>query len=88
MAPVYITYLECPCCGEEGAMSSPDGRFEDEQPLICGCPGHVSINDDGETWIDNGEGFCAHCQHQVDHDPHCSCNDCMHALISAQEDEP
>ena len=40
-----LTYLECPCCGDDGAASDGEGLFFDGQPLICGCAGHVMIDD-------------------------------------------
>ena len=51
-----MTYLECPCCGDEGAESA-DGLFDDKQALLCGCPGHVVVDDDEDPplariWID------------------------------------
>ncbi len=59
-------YLECPCCGCEGAESDVDGMFFDGQPLICGCAGHVSVGDpDDGAWINNGDEPCppeAKCQ--------------------------
>ena len=51
-------YLECPCCGEEGAESDADGCFTDGQALICGCPGWVSVSEDEEPWINNGDTPC------------------------------
>jgi len=44
-------YLECPCCGAEGAVSDADGLFHDGQLLICGCSGLVSVEEDGDVWI-------------------------------------
>ena len=41
-------YLECPGCGDHGAVSGFGGCFYDGQPLICGCKGHVSIDDAGD----------------------------------------
>ena len=55
-----MTYLECPCCGDEGAESL-DGLFLDGQPLICGCPGQVSIDEDDGAWINNGDAPCLKC---------------------------
>ena len=54
-------YLECPCCGDDGAKSDGDGLFFDGQDLICGCPGHVCVDEDGDVWINNGETYCAQC---------------------------
>ena len=41
-----ITTLECPSCGEDGAYSDPDGNFYDEQELVCGCDGWVTVDED------------------------------------------
>ena len=57
------TFLECPCCGCEGAESDDAGMFYDEQALICGCPGHVCVEEDGEVWINNPDDAC-----EVGHD--------------------
>jgi hypothetical protein len=54
-------YLECPCCGCEGAAGNGAGWFYDGQALICGCPGSVSLDEDGEAWINNGDGPCPNC---------------------------
>lgn len=52
-------YLECPCCGDEGAESDEDGCFTDGQPLMCGCVGHVSAAaDDEDPWIHSGDDPC------------------------------
>lgn len=51
-----IVYLECPTCGYEGAQSDKDGYFFDGQPLICGCHGLVSVDEDGDTWINEERG--------------------------------
>jgi hypothetical protein len=55
-------YLECPCCGDEGAVSDAEGLFTDEQALICGCPGHVSVSEDEGpyVWI-NEDVSCPRC---------------------------
>ncbi len=62
-AAVKLTYLECPCCGGDGAVSDGVGRFFDGQPLICGCPGWISLDADGddEPWINNGDAVCVPC---------------------------
>ena len=39
--------LECPCCGDVGAFADHDGFFYDGQPLVCGCDGWVSADEDG-----------------------------------------
>ncbi len=63
---VYDTYdgdyLECPCCGDDGAVSDDNGEFYDGQVLICGCPGWVSVNGDEDPWINNGDAPCQKCE--------------------------
>lgn len=56
-------YLECPCCGGEGATADDAGLFYDQQPLTCGCPGWVCVEEDDEPWISVGEEDdpCPHC---------------------------
>ncbi len=49
--------LECPCCGDDGAMTDRWGRFYDGQPLKCGCVGWVSVGED-DVWINNGDDEC------------------------------
>lgn len=52
--------LECPCCGEEGALAM---FFEDGQETTCGCGGRVSA--DGESAsisIDDSEDECPKCK--------------------------
>jgi len=44
-------WMECPCCGDDGAESDDDGMWFEGQPLTCGCNGHVAISDDGEAYI-------------------------------------
>lgn len=44
--PTYQTYLECPCCGDVGAESDLNGHYYDGQPLVCGCDGCVSVDED------------------------------------------
>ena len=43
--------LECPCCGDIGAVSDTDGMFIDGQPLWCGCHGAVACDDETDPWI-------------------------------------
>ncbi len=50
-------YLECPCCGCDGAKSDADGYFTDGQPLLCGCSGWVSVSED-DVFINNGDEAC------------------------------
>ena len=56
-----VDYLECPCCGDDGAVSNADGEFFDGQALICNCPGYVSVDEDGEPWINSGDQPCQSC---------------------------
>lgn len=51
------TTLECPCCGDDGAVSK-DGLFHDGQSLVCGCVGWVSVDENGDVWINNGDDQC------------------------------
>lgn len=44
-------YLDCPCCGDEGAESDDQDMFADAQPLICGCPGQVSCDAESDPYI-------------------------------------
>jgi len=55
-------YLECPCCGDDGSESDSDGLFYDGQALICGCPGLVSVDEDGDYWINNFDAPCQKCE--------------------------
>lgn len=56
-----MSYIECPCCGEEGAYSDGNGEYFDGQSLICGCPGIVSADSEEDPWINNGEEPCPKC---------------------------
>ena len=56
--PPQITMLECPCCGDDGAVSDHEGYFTDGQPLICGCPGWVSCDSETGPEINNGDEAC------------------------------
>jgi hypothetical protein len=29
--------------------------------LMCGCPGWVSVDEDGDAWINNGDAECKKC---------------------------
>ena len=62
MSEAAAQYLECPCCGCEGAEADADGCFTDGQRLICGCTGQVSIDEDGDAWVSNGDGCEVHAQ--------------------------
>ena len=55
-------YLECPCCGDDGAGANEHGEFYDGQRLICGCPGWVTCDEDGAAWINNGDQQCKKCE--------------------------
>lgn len=51
-----LCYLECPCCGEDGAVSDKDMMFQDGQNLICACDGFVVTDDEDDEphiFIDN-----------------------------------
>jgi hypothetical protein len=58
-----VEHLECPCCGDDGAVSDAQGWFSDGQPLICGCPGWVSVDED-EAWINACNEPCAKCERE------------------------
>jgi hypothetical protein len=62
--------LECPCCGDVGAEADRFNWFYDGQPLICGCPGWVSVSDDDEAWINNGDDSCLRCEDEGLIPPH------------------
>ncbi len=64
-----MTDLECPCCGDTGAESDANGLFHDEQPLICGCPGHVCVEEDGDVWINNFDARCEACERRAALEP-------------------
>jgi hypothetical protein len=57
---VLCDTLECPCCGDDGAVADQQGLFYDGQPLVCGCPGWVTVDDDC-AWINNGDEECLQC---------------------------
>jgi len=59
--------LECSCCGDDGAVADKDGNFYDGQPLICGCPGMVSVDEDGDVWINNFDAHCEKCEGGLSH---------------------
>lgn len=54
--------LECPCCGDDGAYANAAGEFADGQALTCGCPGWVTVEEEGEAWINNGDAPCDRCE--------------------------
>lgn len=43
--------LECPCCGNVGAVADADGMFVDGQALVCICLGHVSCDWETEPYV-------------------------------------
>lgn len=61
-------YLECPCCGDDGAVSDEEGYFIDGQGLICGCNGWVSVDHVDPPWINNGDDECRKCHATVGKD--------------------
>ena len=61
-------FLECPCCGDDGAEADADECFTDGQGLLCGCNGWVSVTED-EVYICIGDDPCgpdALCEYQTD----------------------
>ena len=60
--PTDVLYLECPCCGGEGAYPDKDGLYHDGQSVVCGCPGMVSIDEDDGPWINiDADRPCERC---------------------------
>lgn len=57
MRQVQCYELECPCCGDTGAISDERGLFHDGQKTACGCIGSVSCDSETEPWL-NIEGQC------------------------------
>lgn len=53
-----VRYLECPCCGEEGAFPT---MYEDGDPTICGCGGQVSADGEGAYISIHSEEECPKC---------------------------
>ena len=51
-------YLECPCCGDDGAVGDERDEFFDGQPLLCGCAGCVSVDGEEDVHISNGDEPC------------------------------
>ena len=47
--------LECPRCGNVGAIAGESLTFYDGQPLICGCDGQVSCDAETEPEIVNDD---------------------------------
>ena len=65
--PMRVQYLECPCCGNEGAEADKDGLFTDGQPLICGCTGCVTCDSENEPEINAYDCGCRRGEgHDVD----------------------
>lgn len=62
LLPDTTVYLECPCCGSEGAWGDREYGFRDGDPLTCGCPGTVRVDEDGDVWINNGDEPCSQCE--------------------------
>lgn len=60
--------LECPCCGDVGAVADSDGRFWDGQELVCGCPGQVSCDVETEPDISIGDLECVACKLRAERD--------------------
>jgi len=58
MSETPTRYLECPCCGEEGAECDKDGLFTDGQALICGCVGIVTCDSENEPEINAYDCEC------------------------------
>ncbi len=55
-------FLECPCCGDAGAVPNARGLYWDGQPLLCGCYGSVSCDSETDPWINDncscaGDGY-------------------------------
>lgn len=53
----HATTLECPCCGDDGAVADANGEFHDGQRLVCGCNGLVSVDAD-DVYISIGIDPC------------------------------
>ena len=52
-----VQSLECSCCGGDGAYGDAHGLFYDGQPLVCGCVGHVCVEED-DIWVNASECDC------------------------------
>lgn len=44
MEPPWRNHLDCPCCGDVGALPDEMDWWVDGQDLVCGCNGHVSVD--------------------------------------------
>jgi hypothetical protein len=74
MSDTQRTTLECPCCGDDGAVSDEHGLFYDGQELVCGCNGFVSVEGEDDVGITINDEPCpvtAKCN-QVTPCPTCS----------------
>jgi hypothetical protein len=58
MISLFVSYIECPCCGDVGAEADKDGYFFDGQDLVCGCAGGVSCDSETEPYISIDECDC------------------------------
>lgn len=54
----YATELDCPCCGDVGALADADGYFVDGQALVCGCNGIVSCDSETEPAVSVDDCDC------------------------------
>jgi hypothetical protein len=52
-----LRYLECPCCGDEGAFPT---LYEDGDPTVCGCGGTIKA-DGEEAYISIDDEDCPKC---------------------------
>lgn len=50
--------LECPCCGDIGAVADVEGYYTDGQELICGCDGQVSCDVETDAYINIHDCEC------------------------------
>jgi len=58
---VVAAGLECPCCGDVGAVPDEDGCYHDGQELVCGCPGQVSMCSETPPFVASGQDWCPVC---------------------------
>ena len=58
---IVKSYIECPCCGDDGAESDIEGYFYDGQLLTCGCRGWLSVDEDGDVWANLVDEPCEKC---------------------------
>jgi hypothetical protein len=58
-----VKYLECPCCGDVGATANgQDLWFRDGDRLECGCPGHVTVDEDDVYICAYDDEHCPRCE--------------------------